>query len=60
MRYNITLPHMMFYTEYVASIIYKMKILFAMKLIMTVKDIATFARNLVFERENPQLLNQSE
>ena len=34
--------------------------LFAMKLIMTVKDIATFARNLVFERENPQLLNQSE
>ena len=47
----------MFYTESVASIIYKMKMLFAMKLIMTLK---TFARHLVFERENLQLLNQSE
>ena len=50
---------MMFYTEYVAHIIYKdKKMLFAMKLIMTLKNRATFARNLVFERENPK--NQSE
>ena len=28
--------------------------LFAMKLIMTLKNRATFARNLVFERENPK------
>ena len=50
---------MIFYAESVAYIIYKMKKIFCNELIMTV-NVATFARNLVFERENPQLLNQSE
>ena len=46
---------MMFYTESVASIIYNMKNVMSVD-----HDSKTFARNLVLERENPQLLNQSE
>ena len=48
---------MMFYTESVASIIYNMNKFICNE---TYHDSKTFARNLVFERENPQLLNQSE
>ena len=55
--YNITLPHMMFNTESVASIIYNMNNVICNE---TDHDSKTFARNVVLERENPQLLNQSE
>ena len=47
---------MMFYTESVASIIYNVKNVICNE---TDHDSKTFAINVVFESENPQLLNQS-
>ena len=48
---------MMFYTKSVASIIYNMNFFICNE---TDHDSKTFGRNLGFDRENPQLLNQSE
>ena len=50
----------MFYTASVAFIIYKMKNDICNETDHDTTNIATFARNSVFERGNPQLLNQSE
>ena len=51
---------MMFRTESISSIIYTMRNVICNETDYDTKLIATFARNFIFERENPKLLNQIE